>query len=72
MYGSAADDRMRKLRGNISRLDELGRRIVNAWEEAYEGAKKDIRRDVPLRHTVKTVDLPWREVAQAEVDLAKS
>ncbi|MGV3753910.1 MAG: hypothetical protein ACO1QS_00845 [Verrucomicrobiota bacterium] len=71
MYGSAADDRMRKLRGNISRLDELGRRIVNAWEEAYEGAKKDIRRDVPLRHTVKTVDLPWRKVTQAEVDLAK-
>lgn len=71
MYGSAADERMRKLRGNISRLDELGRRIVNAWEEAYEGAKKDIRRDVPLRHTVKTVDLPWRKVTQAEVDLAK-
>jgi len=70
MYGTAADERMRKLRGNISRLDEIGRRIVNAWEEAYEGAKKDIRQDVPLRHTVQTLDLPWRQVTQAEVDLA--
>ncbi|HEY1172567.1 MAG TPA: hypothetical protein VGH19_14450 [Verrucomicrobiae bacterium] len=71
MYGTAADERMRKLRGNISRLDEIGRRIVNAWEEAYEGAKKDIRQDVPLQHTVKTLDLPWRKVTQAEVNLAK-
>jgi len=71
MYGTAADERMRKLRWNISRLDEIGRRIVNAWEEAYEGAKKDIRQDVKLRHMVQTLDLPWRQVTQAEVDLAE-
>ncbi len=71
MYGSAADERMRKLRGNISRLDELARRIVNAWEEAYAGAKHDVRQNVLLRHSVKTLELPWRKVTEAEVALAK-
>jgi hypothetical protein len=33
-FGRAADERMRKLRGDLSRLDELARRIVHAWEEA--------------------------------------
>lgn len=64
----AADERMRKLRGNISRLDELAARIVRAWEEALEGAKHDIRDEVVLRHTVKTIDLPYRLVTKAERD----
>ncbi len=64
----AADERMRKLRGNISRLDELAARIVRAWEEALAGAKHDIRDEVVLRHTVKTIDLPYRLVTKAERD----
>lgn len=63
-----AEERMRKLRGNIDRLDELASRIVRAWEEAREGAKHDIRDDVVLRHTVKTIDLPYRLVTQTERD----
>lgn len=63
-----AEERMRKLRGNIDRLDELASRIVRAWEEALEGAKHDIRDDVVLRHTVKTIDLPYRLVTQTERD----
>lgn len=66
----AADERMRKLRGNISRLDELAARIVRAWEEALDGAKHDIRDEVVLRHTVKTIDLPYRLVTKAERDEA--
>ena len=67
MYGKPADERMRKLRGGLSRLDEISRRIVNAWEDAYEGARNDIRSDVVLRHTVKNIDLPWRKVTEDEV-----
>lgn len=65
-YGSAADERMRKLRGGISRLDEMARRIVNAWEEALEGAKNDIRTEVPLQHRVEDIDLPYRKVTILE------
>ena len=66
----AAEERMRKLRGGISRLDELAARLVRAWEEALEGAKHDIREEVVLRHTVKTIDLPYRLVTEAERDQA--
>ncbi|NLF72785.1 MAG: hypothetical protein GX575_27435 [Candidatus Anammoximicrobium sp.] len=71
MFGTAADERMRKLRGGLTRLDEIARRIVNGWEEAYEGARKDIRSDVRLAHRVQAVELPWREVTEAEVAEAR-
>lgn len=65
-----ADERMRRLRGNISRLDELAARLVRAWEEAYEGAKNDLRDEVVLRHQVAAIDLPYRIVTSAERDAA--
>jgi hypothetical protein len=65
-YGRDADERMRKLRGGISRLDELARRITNAWEEALEGAKHDIRNDVAFQHHVKDIELPYRKVTILE------
>ena len=70
MYRKAAEERMRKLRG-LSRLDELARRIVDAWEEAYEGAKQDIRSDVVLVHQVQTLELPARKVSPSEFANAK-
>lgn len=75
-YGKAADERMRKLRGNVSRLDEVARRVVWAWEDALEGAKNDIRNDVVFHHTSKIIDLPYRKVtilerAAAMTDAAK-
>ena len=68
MINTASDARMRKLRGDLSRLDELASRIVRAWEEAYEGAKHDRREDVVLRHSVRTIDLPYRLVTDSERD----
>ena len=65
-YGRDADERMRKLRGGISRLDELARRLVNAWEESYEGAKHDIRAEVPFQHHVQDIELPYRKVTILE------
>ena len=71
MFRKQAEERMRNLRG-ISRLDEISRRIVSAWNEAYDGAKKDQHTDVPLIHTVQEIELPRREVLEREWLLAKS
>ncbi len=65
MIRKGADERMRKLRG-LTRLDELARRIVAAWEEAYEGASKEKHADAPLVHKVQTIDLPERIVTREE------
>lgn len=67
MYRKAAEQRMRKLRG-MDRLDDIARRIVNAWEEAYAGAKQDPHRDVTLVHKVETINLPERIVTDREAD----
>ena len=65
-YGSKADERMRKLRGDISRLDEMARRLTHAWEEALEGAGKDKRDDVIFQHQVEDIELPYRKVTILE------
>jgi hypothetical protein len=69
-YGKAADERMRKLRG-LTRLEEVARRIVNAWEETYEVVRKDSRSDTVLRHCVQEIELPHRQVTEAEVAEAR-
>jgi len=70
MYRKAAEERMRELRG-LSRLDEIARRITAAVDEAYEGAVKDVRTDVPLVHLVQDVRLPVRMVTEKEYEEAK-
>jgi hypothetical protein len=70
MFRKAAEERMRKLRG-LSRLDELARRIVAAWDEAYEGAKQEKHADVSLVHKVETLALPPRPVSPAEYAAAQ-
>lgn len=70
MIRKAAEERMRTLRG-LDRLEELARRIVDAWEEAYEGARKEMHADLPLAHKVKSVTLSPRKVTEAEYAEAK-
>jgi lysophospholipase L1-like esterase len=71
MYRKRAEDRMRTLRG-LTRLQELSRRIVAAWEEAYEGARKEPHADALLVHKVETITLPVRSVTEAEAAAARS
>lgn len=71
MFRQAAEERMRRLRG-VSRLQELARRIVAAWEEAYEGARQEMHADLPLVHTVQTIALPQRMVTDEEYAEAKA
>lgn len=71
MFRRRAEERMRQLRG-LSRLQEISRRVVRAWNEAYEGAKQDMRSDVPLVHDVQQIQLPTRQVTDAELAHARS
>lgn len=66
MYGKAADERMRRLRG-LTRLEEVARRVVRGWEEAYEGAKLEPVTGAVLQHQTKKIDLPWRKVTEKEL-----
>lgn len=65
MYGKAADERMRRLRG-LTRLEEVARRVVRGWEEAYEGAKLEPVSGAVLQHHTRKIDLPWRKVTEKE------
>ena len=71
MYGKAADERMRRLRG-LTRLEEVARRVVRGWEEAYEGAKLEPVAGPLLSHQVDTIQLPWRKVTEKELAEAQA
>ncbi len=71
MFRKAAEERMMKLRG-LDRLQEISRRLVAAWKEAYEGARQEMHSDVPLRHQVEVLELPRRVVHKREWELAKA
>lgn len=71
MYRKGAEERMRSLRG-LTRLQELANRVVAAWNEAHEGARKEQHADVPLVHQVKTIELPPRIVTAEEAAAAKA
>ncbi|MDF1756233.1 MAG: hypothetical protein P1U89_25825 [Verrucomicrobiales bacterium] len=71
MYRKAAEERMRKLRG-LSRLDELARRIVQAWDDAYQGAVQEMKSDLAFSHQVKDIELPNRIVTEEEYQHAQT
>lgn len=62
-----AEQRMRDFRG-LDEIGEIARRIVDAWEEAYDGARQEQFDDVPFVHQVGTVELPERIVTEAEME----
>jgi hypothetical protein len=65
MYRKQAEERMRKLR-KLTRLQELSRRLVAAWEDAYEGARQEQNARAALAHRVETIELPVRLVTHEE------
>ncbi len=70
MYYRRANKRMRELRG-ITRLEEVARRLVRAWEEAYEGARKERHDRLVLAHEIRPVELPLRQVTDEEYARAR-
>ncbi len=71
MFRKRAEERMLRLRG-LTRLEELARRLVQAVDEAYQPATKDIRTDVPLVHRVEQLQLPVRTITEEEMRQAKA
>lgn len=65
MFRKAAEERMRRLRG-LTRLEEITRRIVHAWEEAYAGAQQEKVSQLPLQHVVQQIELTPREISTEE------
>ncbi len=70
MLRNAAEERMLRLR-KLSRLQELGRRIIVAFEETLAVAQDDIRVDVPFAHRVERFDVPGRKLTEQEYAEAK-
>lgn len=71
MFRKQAEERMRELR-KLSRLEEIARRILIAFDEAIDGAQQDIRWDVQLVHKIEVLQLPVRMVTQKELADAKA
>ncbi len=71
LYRKAAEERMIKLR-NLSRLDEIARRIFLAVEEAYETVEQDRYNDIQLTHKTETITLPMRLVTEQEYEISKA
>ncbi len=66
MLRKRSERRMEKLR-KISRKQEVGRRIVRAFDETWETIRQDVRMDVPLVHRIERFTLPRRKITDAEV-----
>ncbi|MDY0165771.1 MAG: hypothetical protein RBS80_04460 [Thermoguttaceae bacterium] len=65
-----AEQRMMELRG-LTRSQEIGRRVANAFDDVAEVIAKEIRTDVPLVHHVEQIELPARIVTDEEYAVAK-
>jgi hypothetical protein len=70
LFRKASDERMNKLRG-LTRTQELGRRIADAFDDVLSVVGRDIRSDVPFSHRVDRFDVPGRKVSDAEYARAK-
>jgi hypothetical protein len=68
----AADERMRKLRGNLSETRAIALRIADAVDYAYSAVRDEIRTEVPFAHRVEDLVLPARKVIEKEYLSAKS
>ena len=62
---------MAKFRG-MTRTEELGRRIADAFLDVADVIAADIRTDVPLVHKVVQFDVPARRVTEAEYARSKA
>ena len=70
-YRKAADDRMRELR-NLSRTEEIARRIIKAVEESYQTVKEERHLSLPMEHQTEMLLLPERLVTEQNFREAKA
>lgn len=70
-YRKAADDRMRNLR-NLSRTEELARRIILAVDESYDAVANERHSELIFKHHVEALPLPERWVTEKNYLEAKA
>ncbi len=70
LFRKKSEARMDRLRG-LTRTEELGRRIANAFDDVLSVIIQDVRTDLPFRHDVRRVDLPGCKVSDQEYAHAK-
>lgn len=70
-FRKPAEKRMDQLRG-LTRTQELGRRIADAFDDVAGVIVKDIRADVPLVHLVRQVRVPALVITEADYAQAKA
>lgn len=64
------EDRMNRLRG-LTRGEELGRRVAAAFDDVAGVIAQDMRRDAPMVHRVRKIELPARIIAEPEYAASK-
>lgn len=77
MINRAADARMLKLKGygdeyDPARRQDIADKIAAVVDEVLPLAAKDIRNQMELGHVVSVIDLPLRQVTDADLEHAKS
>ncbi|WP_051160337.1 hypothetical protein [Cyclobacterium qasimii] len=70
-YRKEADDRMRNLR-NLSRTEELARRIILAVDESYDAVATERHSELVFKHQVEELPLPERWVTEKNYLEAKA
>jgi hypothetical protein len=70
LFRKASEARMDKLRG-LTRTQELGRRIANAFDDVLRVVERDVRSDVRFVHHIERFDVPGRKVTDDEYARAK-
>ncbi|MBQ2822765.1 MAG: hypothetical protein IJF17_14420 [Thermoguttaceae bacterium] len=70
-YRNEAEDRMNRLR-NLSRVEELGRRIANAVDDIYEVINSDKKENPVMAFEYLPLDLPQRKITEKEYQTAIS
>ncbi len=71
-YRKAADQRMRKKRGNLSETRAIALRIASAVDEAYGALKDEIHTNIKFAHHVEDLKLPVWKVTDKEYQAVKA
>lgn len=51
---------------DVDGIVEIGKRLVHVFENAFDEAKKGIRKEVVFKHIVKDIAIPERKVSESE------
>ncbi|HOY58995.1 MAG TPA: hypothetical protein PK640_12800 [Verrucomicrobiota bacterium] len=70
LYRKAAEERMLKLR-DLTRTQDIGRRLAREVVEVCELSRREIRTEVPFVHHVEDLVLPARKVTDEELAEAR-